>query len=389
MHHHEDATRLIHNRYSKRTCHKNAVSFLWPEISGVYKGKRAFIGTISELLSDVYSELNVGLWLCSPSSLYSPSSPSVSVARRSSPPWGREIVDSIEFSTVLSWRCRIISSAFSPRLAMKNYRIIDTVRAFASICESRDSVSRDVSRHDWFICIRWTAHWMEVEWVSSRFDNARIGDERVHARWWSMFLDSKGRGSEGRILSVSLARARAREIDDECTFARCIVNDTRVSWYFGKYDFAFKLACPKGDNGEWLLVARMLEIFATRRAMQTDVLTDIFLAGQSVRLARRTTLRTPRQASANLGKWVNIYIVTLHCRSTASGEGGNVAFVKKCARMLAFRIPRRASVLRYMCGIGQVTSRISQKNNFHAPRRVRPRHRVFRSAFARPSCPSW
>lgn len=51
----------------------------------------------------------------------------------------------------------------------------------------------------------------------------------------------------------------------------------------------------------------------SRWETQTDVLTDIFLAGQSVLLARRTTLRTPRRASANLGKWVNIYIV----RSTA------------------------------------------------------------------------
>lgn len=47
----------------------------------------------------------------------------------------------------------------------------------------------------------------------------------------------------------------------------------------------------------------------SRRETRTDILTDIFLAGQSVLLARRTTLRTPRRASANLEKWVNIYIV--------------------------------------------------------------------------------
>lgn len=37
----------------------------FPEISGIYEERRVFIGTISELLSDVYPELNVNLWPCS------------------------------------------------------------------------------------------------------------------------------------------------------------------------------------------------------------------------------------------------------------------------------------------------------------------------------------
>jgi len=174
---------------------------------------------------------------------------------------------------------------------------------------------------------------MKLGWASSHFDNA---DET----WCAHDGDRVFSIRRARVLSVSLIR----EINDECTFARRVVNNT-CKIYASKLIFWKIWLRPDSrvrSEGEATVantarLARTLGIFATRKPMQTDVLTDIFLAGQSVRLARRTTLRTPRQASANLGKWVNVYIVTLHCRSAASGEGRNVAFVKKCARTLAFR----------------------------------------------------
>lgn len=83
----------------------------------------------------------------------------------------------------------------------------------------------------------------------------------------------------------------------------------------------------------------------SRQEMQTDILTDIFLAGQSVLLARRTTLRTPRRASANLGKWVNIYIARSAADLPFFGERRNIAFAKKMYRVYICA-SERASVLR-------------------------------------------
>lgn len=90
-----------HREHLKKT-RKNAVSSLRPEISDIHEEKRTFIGIISELLSDIYPRLNVSLsdpiLFLSLSSLFVFS---VSVACPPSPPWRREIVDPIEFSTVL------------------------------------------------------------------------------------------------------------------------------------------------------------------------------------------------------------------------------------------------------------------------------------------------
>lgn len=78
--------------------------------------------------------------------------------------------------------------------------------------------------------------------------------------------------------------------------------ETSITWYFRKY-YSPSSSRPKLVRRERKQArARSATARFSRRETQTDVLTDIFLAGQSVLLARRTTLRTPRQASANLGK---------------------------------------------------------------------------------------
>lgn len=124
---------LSHREYLKKT-RKNTVLFLRPEISGIHEEKRTFIGTISELLSDIYPRLNVNL--SDPILSLSLSSflfvLSVSVACPASSPWRREIVDPIEFSTVLDnnaeclWRFHI----WKWESTVKNYRILDTIHAF-------------------------------------------------------------------------------------------------------------------------------------------------------------------------------------------------------------------------------------------------------------------
>lgn len=122
-----------------------------PEISGIYEEKRAFIGTISELLSDVYPELNVSLWPYSLSSLFVSfrSSRVLSFSslgtRDCRPDW-------IFHSS--RWRCRIISSvSTSSGRGSAIKRIIGFWIPFTpSSATLRYAFSRCLSRY-WLICL--------------------------------------------------------------------------------------------------------------------------------------------------------------------------------------------------------------------------------------------